>query len=375
MNPLRKRYKAAVRYYDKGKYKKCIELLDVYLKRVDFNYEALLYKARSYYMLGDYRKALVILKMLLGFHPDTIRILPKIGEMHYRLKEYQEAKSYLEQCLKIDRYSIRSNYFLACIYYELEDYKRAIEYFTNTLNLEHNSFESDGFNIYLNRAHAYYFTEEYDKALDDIVEAEKYKSELPRLYLLRGTILSIKEEIIPALENIQHAMALDTENGIICLRFAQTVGKLNKYDPIFSDYFNSVKLEPLEYRLNLEGIPDNIAQHLQRGYKYYKNNELKLAIEEYTKCIELNPNSVEPYKHRGLCYIKISDFEKAYSDFDEAMVIEPNDYTIYINHAVGNIRNKIYADAIVALIDAKRLGNKEAAKIIEDLRGILNEER
>lgn len=112
MNPLRKNYRAAVRYYDKDKYVKCIELIDDYLKKVDFNYEALLYKTRCYYMLNENEKALSILKMLLGFHPDTIRILPKIGEIYYRLNEFQKAKSFLEQCIKIDRYNIRANYFL-----------------------------------------------------------------------------------------------------------------------------------------------------------------------------------------------------------------------------------------------------------------------
>ena len=173
MNPLRKKYRAAVRYFYKGKFEKCLEMLNDYLKDVDFNYLALYYKARCLSVLKENDQALSIFEDLLDIHIDKEVVLMQIGYIHYLNSHLDKAKHAFEQIVKINQYNIRGNYYLGIINYDLKNYENAIGYFNNALDFENDIYNSDGYNVYLDRAKAYYENKDFEKAMKDLNEAKE----------------------------------------------------------------------------------------------------------------------------------------------------------------------------------------------------------
>jgi len=143
---------------------------------------------------------------------------------------------------------------------------------------------------YLDSGIAYYYKNDYDKAINDYSEAIKLDRNYDEAYLNRGIAYCAKKDYDEAIRNYNEAIKLD-----------------RNYDEAY----------------------------LNRGIAYYAKNDYDKAISDYSEAIKLRPDFGVAYYDRGKAYkargrtyrthdVLKNDYDLAQVDFDKARQLGVN---------------------------------------------------
>jgi len=115
--------------YYAGDYSQTVVYSDKVLKRDQYNYDALLFKAKSLRALEKYDEAIDCLRTLegTGLENDS-EVLKEYGNCYSNMARHNEAINYYERAVELDPYDSLTSSALGWEYYYVGEFKKASEY-------------------------------------------------------------------------------------------------------------------------------------------------------------------------------------------------------------------------------------------------------
>ena len=131
-----------------------------------------------------------------------------------------------------------------------------------------------------------------------------------------------------ALEDINRAIELYSDNADYYYWRSKIYGVLKKYQKASSDIERAAKLKP-----NKKSIQKQrkwiISKLTNQGYELGKSRKSESAIEKYTAALHLDPNNAYLHYRRGRALVDKYKYESARSDLEMAIKLDPNNYDYY----------------------------------------------
>ncbi|MDE7336378.1 MAG: tetratricopeptide repeat protein [Muribaculaceae bacterium] len=196
------------------------------------------------------------------------------------------------------------------------------------------------------RAHTYYETANYLKALDDLDRAVKYCPEtdtegLFAIYSLRGECYFYLKRYAMALPELTKALEYEpTSTALLDLR-AQTAYELGRYDDAKTDYNKELRIQPRSQEA-LFGLARVAA----------RQNNIGLAMEYADKAVGLTPNRSSVFVQRAEVKKLIADYNGAVDDLLAARATDANDPDVI--PALLSLADSNYSSVITGLTGAIR---------------------
>jgi Flp pilus assembly protein TadD len=180
--------------------------------------------------------------------------------------------------------------------------------------LDHKIFlGSDRFYVYANRAEAYLFQGDKQRALDDYNEAVKLAPHNAKLYYNRGVFYAAQTDGDAALRDFDAALGIDAKLVPVLRERAKIYVNRNNFGDALADCSEAIRLEPKTAVL-----------WSQRGYVYLRQHDFESAIKDETQAIQLDPNLARAYFFRGVAFGGRGDSPKAVNDLVTAVRLDPS---------------------------------------------------
>lgn len=286
-------------------------------------------RAQAYFMLGRYEEAIKDYNMALGGNSD---------------KELLEAinAAYLQIAERFNKMGIK--------FYEKKEYEEAVNYFSKAIMKLEEYGIKDVNRYYINRAQAYSYLGEYEKALADYTSAMNIKEDKGIL----NAILSTKQQIVDewnlkaieaynqgdykgAINNYSEAIMYSEKfelknTGNYYFERAQVYFLMGEYEKALADYTEVAKTDASENILKaIESMQTLMIENCKaKGAEAFKRGDYESAIENYSKIIEVSKkyevrNLENYYFERAQAYFSKGDYELALEDYTAALNGGEND--------------------------------------------------
>lgn len=329
-------------------------------------------RAQAYFMLGRYEEAIKDYNMALGGNSDE-ELLEAINAAYLQIAE------------RFNRMGIK--------FYEKKEYTEAVNYFSKAIvKLEEYGIK-DVNRYYINRAQAYSYLGEYEKALEDYTSAMNIKEDKG----IRNAILSTKQQIVDewnlkaieaynqgdykgAISNyseaIMYSEKFELKNaGNYYFERAQVYYVIEDYQMALRDYMSALK-ENVDNDDVLNAIDTTerviLNSYKESAIKEYNKGNYKSAVKYYSEAIEHSEtygleNVENIYFERAQVYFSMGEYEKALADYTE---VAKTDASENILKAIESTRTLMIEDCKVKGAEAFKRGDYESAienysKIIE----------
>ena len=181
--------------------------------------------------------------------------------------------------------------------------------------------------LYYARGGAFFFTYNYDRAIEDYTEALRLRPKddiagfNTPVYTMRGLAFAHKRDFERAIADYSQTIRIfpkdsDQRKGAYASR-AESYSKKGDVDLAIADYNELIKLN---YQSRYT-VP-----FYERGALYHKKGDLDRAIADYSEAIRLRPKYTPSFVARGLAYQKKGDIGRAKEDFTVALGLEDHLY-------------------------------------------------
>lgn len=189
-------------------------------------------------------------------------------------------------------------------------------------------------------------------------------------YIGRGICYFRFSQYSQALDDMQKALSLETNNHIALFYCGNAYFKLNNDKTALEYYDKAIKANPsfadafaqraflhrkmkhheaalndfnraIELETNIAEVYYNRADILNKEYK-----KCETAIADYTRTIELEPTFAQAYFNRAMCREALKQFPQAASDIKAAIKLGLTDTLVYKKSATLNFLAENYNDAI-----------------------------
>ena len=265
-------YDQSYDFYAAGKYKDCINLLDMAIRR-DAISEHYLLKAQAYEQLAKYDKLLETLNDGLAMYPDDPWLYNERGYFYQRTGKADPA---------------------------IRDYSLAIKFAGNNDSLV------DVF--MLNRGTAKSSKRDFEGAYEDYVFCYNFDSTdigvLNNLAVVCDEV-GRDDEVLMYLHKV---IEVDTTAWFAYGNIGFAYQQKGDYEKSI-EYFDIV----------LKDNPEEAFALSNKSYSNYKLGNLKAALKDVNKSIELLPANAYAYRNRALIYIEMGKTKKACSDMEMAL--------------------------------------------------------
>jgi|GEM_PF-5471087 len=308
------------------------------------------HNGRYAYFLG-----LAIILIIVKISSDKIKLLYLIlfslicifaAKTHINLQDWSEADTYINEWLKVnppDKLEVYCPYPFIRSAFTLgpSTYKAAQIFYWDYGNGKINGSLRERKNTKLDNKN---FDIDQNYSIGDILDTLKIES----IIKLLSTRIS---------ESPQSADLYNQRGNLYV--------QLGNYRQAFSDYTNSIKLNPNHYnaicnRANIYSLlghddnaiinytkalkicPDHYKAVYNRGLIYSKHGEYDKSIEDFNYAINIKPTFVNAYVGRGVSFAKKGNLDLALEDLNAAIDIDPNNEEAYYNRGmVFKLRNEI----------------------------------
>jgi type IV pilus assembly protein PilF len=206
--------------------------------------------------------------------------------------------------------------------------------------------------MFLNKGISFIEVKQYNNALKDLLEAEKYYTDNPKTHYYLGMVYHAKGMKPKAMEEFQKAIDLQenyseahnylgtlySDEGLwdkaivefdkallnplydtpaVPLYNAGGAYYLKKdYNNALAKYKEAISKEPMT--MLMPQIEKNI------GLIYFDQSNFILAIAHFQKSVKVNPSLYDAYYFLGECYLKIKDKENAKKSFQNVVKLSPD---------------------------------------------------
>ncbi len=182
-------------------------------------------------------------------------------------------------------------------------------------------------------------------AVVPVAEAEAYFSkEIVRrpadsfLFLMRGLTRFEKNDIEPALADLNEALRLDPKNVMALITRAVLWTVKNRPDQAFADANKAVELDTR-----------NAYAFEQRAMIACSQKNDDGALRDFDRAIELGSQWVMIYVARGGIFLKRGELEKGQADLDHALQIDPKRIEAMISMCVIHMERSDFGKALAAI--------------------------
>lgn len=334
----------------------------------DWTYSA---RALPRLALSEYETALEDINVAIKMNPEESRYYRIRGDIYLAMKWYDDALQDFDQAVNLAPTEYLNYYRRAASYYRMKDYAHALLNYDEVIRfkpdeaeaylyrsycqgkLEHSDYALRDAEkavelapqdpVYLaHRAWQYQYAAQYDKAAKDCEEAIKLKPNSANVYHTMAVILEGTNETTRALENLNHALELDSTSTIAASCHI-SLGWLRYLDGAYADarreFEKAINLDPesvsahenlactfVHLGMTSEGEeetsyvmkarPDSAYAYDCRGDFKRITGNLTGALEDYNKAIEKNMRP-SYYGDRALVYLALGKKEDAQRDFEK----------------------------------------------------------
>ena len=206
--------------------------------------------------------------------------------------------------------------------------------------ISHNPDRKD---LYLERGIAFYYTNDYEKALSDLNRAIEIDDRYEDAFWQRISIYESQGKYDQALADYAKMISFDpTDAGLYYSRGNIYYYNLKNYSKAIEDFSIVIELDP-----------SHQWAHSNRGWCYWRQNKYDWAISDATKAIEIDAEFADAYSLLGACYNSMGQYSKALSEDQKAVGYDQFSAYIYNNrgvsyHGLGQNQNALadYSKAI-----------------------------
>src|SRR6266850_5198958 len=147
---------------------------------------------------------------------------------------------------------------------------------------------------------------------------QKFPDQVFDAYNNRGHYYLTEGRFPEALEDLDHALALNPKVARAWANKGAAYAQTNRPDSAFVCFQRAIELKP-----------DYAEAWSNRGGVRSRLDDLPGAVEDCTRAIQLNPAFRDAYTNRALVYFRMGEFEKAIADRRKAIELDPRNPTNY----------------------------------------------
>jgi len=257
-------------------------------------------------------KALDAYRDALSYDPGFLAARFEIGMIYYNREQYNDALGYFRTIAEKIPFYGEVNLLTANIYYSKRYYREAAQYFDRAILYSFLSNKRES-SIRMKRATCYYFTGEYDNAIEDLDFVKKYKKRSIQPLLLLSALQIKQEHYDDAIKNLQRAHHLDSNNNEVLFQLGSLYYR-NKNEKYIS-YFNSL------FSRYSQKKPEDTPSKYVKAFQLLARASYE--SEKYTKVIAVTswlPESSMNYDMRLIAahsYYNLKDYQKAITNFEK----------------------------------------------------------
>jgi len=295
----------------------------------------------AYYQKEDHEKASKDLAEAIRLFSEIIRVHPS-DAFSFR----HRAKALWVKSVVIEALSLNSS--PAVTDEKQDNYDKAMMDFDEAIRLDPSNAIA-----FIERGEAWYWGYPGDDplVLSDFDEAIRLEPNNAAWYGLRGIVWLQDREYDKAIEDLIEAIRLNTETQpFVFIEFTTSA----EQDTSFDDYKGG-GIPTLSARSRINLFTTLAAAYSHRGQSFSLNEENDQAIRDFNEVIRLDPMNARAHLWRGMAWHSEGDHDNAIRDYDEALRLVPNDSTIYNIRGVAWAAKKDYDNAIKDYNEAIRL--------------------
>lgn len=222
---------------------------------------------------------------------------------------------------------------------------------------------------------------DFEKALELLEKAEKLESDNSEIYLNKAVILQRMNKMDEAIQSMNKAIELEPDKAAFYNDRAKLYMSIGDYDKSRADILKVLELDS-----------QNARAYFNLGVMSMKNKDDQAAISFFTEALLIEKDYTDALSNRGLAYMQLENYQAAIQDFTTILKYEPEntwalnkrasacfsdkkykqsieDYTKlieleptggihYYNRAIVYVRENQFTNAFDDMEQAERLGSK-----------------
>ena len=236
-----------------------------------------------------------------------------------------------------------------------ENFLDAVEKFTKAIEIDPENFE-----LYLRRGNAKAEEKDYENAIDDIKKAIELNPKNEDLHYRLGAIKSKSGDHNSAIQDFTKAIEINPNDLHSFAQRAYAKNLLGNYQSALEDLNKAIEID--------SDFPNSF---YMRGLIKRKQGNHKEALEDYNLGMELVYEGIylEPLNKSimlGAIYNDEGEKEIAIKQYEKAITIDSNNAEIFFNLGCDKQQSGDIKGACEDWKKAAELGDKDAAKLIEE---------
>lgn len=279
-------------------------------------------ESSDYYEAGKYKKALNLINKAISHNDKKSDYYILKGEILYEInQDLEEFFGLLSKATMVEPNSPIPLVTRAYYYEQINKYQDAILDYNDALKLAKE--DSIILGIYTNRGGLYTKIQKLDLAYEDLQKAKSIDSN--NIGMLNNLALCLddlgkKEE---AYKTLLRMIEIDSLFYPAWINLGFQASLREKYDDALMYLNKADKLKPDEaYTLN------------NRGYVKFKLNDLDGALKDINRSIELMPSNSYAYRNKALVYLQIGDNQKV---CDNLNLAKDYNFSVYYGDEVDEL--------------------------------------
>lgn len=195
-----------------------------------------------------------------------------------------------------------------------ENFKEAIKLYTKIID-ESKLKDPSNYGALYKRSVGYYRSSEFKLALADLETLSSKNPSIPQIFVLRALIYRELDDADKQLENVEAAIELTGDPGLIKWRATLNLEK---------GKFQEAKTDLLVVR-NIQTDPET---ETQLGFAYYSLQESDSAMQCINKAIELEPSYLPAYYYAGSFCLQEENYQLGLKYLDLGLRLEPTNASL-----------------------------------------------
>jgi tetratricopeptide (TPR) repeat protein len=371
----------ALQFYDAGRFREAIALLDQVLQKHPRDLEALVKRGNCYLRSDQPARALPDFDRARTINPTYPGAYTGRGIALLMLNQVEEALATFQDSVRVWNSAADSGQFynpaglpflfpvpnasgslsprktreiqrghatayagLGQSYHRLGEDEQALVAYDQSIKI----FPGDP-NFHVGRGDCQSALGNLEAALTDYNEAIRLAPNFSRAYASRGHLLEALKRNDEALADFDRALQLDPNFVHVHRLRGALLSRMGRNDRAITDAEAATRL-----------YPDDAGAHKDRGGILVRMGKYQEALAELNRAIELNPEHATAYMNRGAAYNSLGQYEKAIEDLNRAIDLDPTLPGAHSNIGLAYYMIAQYDRAIEELSEAVKLAPNNA---------------
>ncbi|MEM9275692.1 MAG: tetratricopeptide repeat-containing serine protease family protein [Cyanobacteria bacterium P01_F01_bin.143] len=187
------------------------------------------------------------------------------------------------------------------------------------------------------------FDEKYDlaleacnKAIELQVNPSRYKYEA---YRCKAGALQALQQFKPALDSLDKAMDLNSNNPADWMSQGELYYALGEYDESLNSFRKAIELR------EKQNLPSSALLYNNLGFINLELGQYKFALQDVEQAISVDPSYAPAWSNKGLILETVGRNQEALDAYDQATELNPNDYIVWTNKAFVFYKLERYEEA------------------------------